>query len=189
MIEPFAAEKWGCPLGQRGISLVNVGGAQNFKHFVRTLEGFGIPWALMADGDNEGVSGVNNAGESIGRSLDAQSPEVVLLPDGNAIEPHLVAAGFRAELEAAIESVHGSGALKAWGKLNHGNSAGKGKPNRDYESDGWENRLVVDFLIKEKTGWGAAFSTACINKDPSCIPTEIEDLLGCADALLAGAAR
>lgn len=187
MLEPFATAHWGCPPGLRGVSIVNVGGAQKFKHFVTVLERLGIAWLVLADGDASGLSGVQNSGRAIDRPLDATSPEVVVLPGGNAIELYLLAAGFRAELEAAVASLHGHAALIDWGKKNHGTSPGEGKPVRDFESEGWEDRLVAGFLARNKTGWGVAFASACLGQDPARVPPAIDEALTGAEALLAGA--
>lgn len=185
MLEPFAAARWECPPGLRGVSIVNATGAQNFKHFVTVLERLEITWLVMADGDAAGMSGVRNAGKAIDRPLDATSPAVVVLTGGHAIEPYLVAEGFSGELEAAVAVVHGPDALASWRTTNHGGLAKKGMTTRDYQSDGWEERLIVDFLDIEKTGWGAAFARRCL-QDPARVPSAIEEVLTSAELLLAG---
>ena len=184
MLEPFAKARWGCAPGLRGVSIVSVSGAQNFKHFISVLERMDISWIALCDGDEEGVSGIENAGNSIGRELSAESKEVVMLPDGHAIEAYLVADGFRVELEATVAAIHGDDMLAGWGKMNHGASAGRDKPARDYESVGWEDRLIVDFLKKNKTGWGGRFATVCLDGHDR-VPPSIAEILTLADEVLA----
>lgn len=184
MLEPLATARWSCAPGLRGMSIVSVSGAQNFKHFISVLERLDILWIALVDGDEEGVSGIQNAGKSIGRELSADSKEVVMLPDGHAIEEHLAAAGFRVELEATVAAIHGEDMLPKWRSMNHGAPAGKDKPARDYESDGWEERLVVDFLKKNKTGWGGRFAAACLAGQDR-VPLSIAELLTLADERLA----
>lgn len=184
MVEPFAEARWNCPAGQRGVSVVNVTGAQNFKHYATVLQRLGIPWIILADGDAEGASGVANAGDSIGRPLDASSPEVVMLTSGHAIEQYLVSEGFGPQLESTIAAVNGPDALATW-RANTDGKAGKKGVTRDYQSPGWGERLVTDFLVNEKSGWGRAFADICESMEPSCVPAAIDDLLSRVDALLA----
>lgn len=186
MIEPWAEARWGCPPGQRGVSVVNVEGAQKFKPFVSLFHRLGTPWFILADGDVEGVSGVEKAGRAIDRQLDGESPDVTLLPGGRTIEGYLVAEGFRPELEAAASTIHGDTWVSDWGKLNHGNPNRGGAAPRDYESEGWEDRLIVDFLVRHKTGWGAVFARHCIAQDAERVPEAIRDTLTQVDALLEG---
>ena len=113
-----------------------------------------------------------------------RNPEVVLLPGGLATEAHLVAAGFRGELEAACAKVHGPEAVRAWGEKNHGSPAKGTQPNRDYRSAGWEDRLIVDFLVRYKTGWGAAFAHECLAQGPQRVPTTVQQAVVKIDALL-----
>jgi len=184
MFEPFAERQFRCPPGHRGISVVNVDGAQNFKQFATVLERLGVAWFILADGDPEGESGVKKAGEAVGQALDAGSPQVMLLPDAHSIGPYLVSAGFRTELEAAAAEVHGPGAVRAWGDKRHGSPAKGDRPDRDYRSAGWENRLIIDFLVRYKTGWGAAFARACLAHDPARVPPAIAQSLAKIDVML-----
>lgn len=185
MLEPCAQAQWSCSPGQRGVSIVNVGGAQNLKHYLTLLHRLGIAWFILADGDAEGVSGVANAGKAIGQALDASSSQVMLLPECQAIEGYLVAAGFGAQLEAALARLHGDTYVSDWGEKNHGN-AKKGGTKRDYRSEGWKDRLIIDFLLGHKTGWGAAFASECLVGDPPRFPGVIGDTLTRIDALLVG---
>lgn len=183
LFEPFAEGSWSCPPGQRGISVVNVSGAQNFKQFVTILECLGVAWFILADGDTEGVSGVQNACKAIGRTLVASSSQITLLPGGHALEAYLVAEGWRPQLEAAAAEIYTPDAVGAWGKQNHGTKV-RNKPDRDYRSEGWEDRLIVDFLDKHKTGWGARFAHICLANDPPHVPVAISESLHKIDALL-----
>lgn len=44
MLERFAMARWNSAPGMRGMSIVSVSGAQNFKHFISVLERFDVSW-------------------------------------------------------------------------------------------------------------------------------------------------
>ena len=140
-----------------GVSLINVGGAGNYKHFLPLLEDLGIPWFILSDGDPAGISGVAAAGKVIERTLDATSPEVVCYPSGHDFEAQLLADGLRNEAEQAITSFYGPDALADFKTQMNGTKKRDGT-RRDYINSGWEERLVHDFLDKHKGSFGESFA-------------------------------
>jgi putative ATP-dependent endonuclease of OLD family len=153
----FAEAALGKSGNAAGLSLVNVGGAGNYKHFVPLLEDLGIPWFILSDGDQAGIDGVSAAGKALARTLDANSPEVVIFPDGRDFEAQLIADGLRGEAETAISRFYGPNALADLKAQLHGSTM-RGGIIRDYATQGWEDRLVHDFLDKHKGSFGAAFA-------------------------------
>ncbi|MCA1703862.1 MAG: AAA family ATPase, partial [Actinobacteria bacterium] len=65
----FALHLWGLDPSSRGVSLVNVGGANNFQHYIRVLEFLGVPWVMLVDGDTAGAQGIKSAEQVLGRSI------------------------------------------------------------------------------------------------------------------------
>ena len=133
---------------------------------------------------------MENTGKSIGRNSGCElSPEVVLLQATTLIEAYLVAKGMRPELEAAAAEVHSPPeAVSAWRKKNHGTEVKKNSSRiATNESAGWEDRLIIDFLVKaqDRVG-GCVRASSASQQDPQLVPTppsarqlgKIDTLLG-----------
>jgi putative ATP-dependent endonuclease of OLD family len=153
----FAEADLGMSASAAGLSLVNVNGAGNYKHFVRLLEDLGIPWFILSDADPAGLNGLAAAGKTLGRTLDATSPEVVCFGQGNDFEAQLLHDGLSAEAETGILAFFGLNALNDFKATLHGSKT-KGAGVRDYTTPGWETRLLHDFLDKNKGSFGASFA-------------------------------
>lgn len=140
-----------------GVSLVNVAGAGNYKHFLPLLEDLGIPWVILSDADPAGIAGIAAAGKAIGRTLNQGSAEVVCYAGANDFEAQLLADGLQSEAEQAIANFYGPTALADFKTQLHGTQM-RGGGLRDYASTGWEARLLHDFLDKHKGSFGASFA-------------------------------
>lgn len=175
----------------QGISLINVEGAQSYKHFVVLLEKLGIPWVILSDGDAEGVKGVAATGKAIGRTLDATSPEVIMLPTspkGLAFEEYLIQEGFRPSIEKAIRLTCGELALEEYRNRNQGQKR-KGGGLRDYQPAGSNDQLVLDFMADHKALLGGPIAQAICNEEGpkgSQIPLKVLALFQRIDKILSG---
>jgi len=182
LIPVLAQQRYGTSLEGKGVSIVPVEGAMNYKHFVVPLEHLRIPWLILADGDAAGDNGLAGVSAAIGRTVSRNSLEVSPLPVGMALEDAMLADGLRPHIESAIASFFGATALGNYKTLNDGQSAGKGKPARDYTSAGWEERLVRDFLKTSKGLYGAPVATALAGAGVT--PSFLESLFKKLDVLL-----
>jgi putative ATP-dependent endonuclease of OLD family len=190
---PILAEHyWSRSIHDQGISLINAEGAENYKHFVVLLDKLQIPWVILSDGDPGGVSGIANLGKALDRKLDGSSREVVMLPtepQGLAFEEYLLSEGFRPQIEQAIQRTCGTGALEDYRRLHDGQPKKKGL-TRDYQSPGWEDRLVLDFVSTNKAMLGGAIAQAiCADKDTQGspkLPAKILEFFQRVDKILTG---
>ncbi len=114
----IARARWGVDPTAHGVSLVDAQGAGNFKHFVRVLDAFSIPWVVLADGDSAGQDAVRAIGSGLERATSGD--EIFMVPGGTSLEKNLVDEGFHSELKAAIESIHGATALEDYRTTLHG---------------------------------------------------------------------
>jgi putative ATP-dependent endonuclease of the OLD family len=186
----FANHYWKGGTDSLGVSLVRTGGAGNYKHFLKLLEALRIPWLIFSDGDAAGQKGVGAAQEAIGRPLDRNPPEVVMLPPGQAIENYLLELGYRSQAESAARRCEGDTALEDYRNRHHGQKA-KGGVTRDYQSPGWEERLMLDYLKANKgKAYGRALAEEILEQGQPPIPPLILELLERAERRLqtAGAA-
>jgi putative ATP-dependent endonuclease of OLD family len=155
----FARHHWGKDHGLLAISFAYTGGAGAGKHVIRVLEALGIPWVLMADGDADGSKGISAIQQALGRALTVD--ELVQLPGGAGFDEYLVNAGYRGPIETAIAERYGASELADRRALLHGQAA-KGGGTRDFQSPGWEERLVKDFCKANKGTIGELLATVII---------------------------
>jgi putative ATP-dependent endonuclease of OLD family len=148
----FARHALGADLESIGITLLNVGGSQNYKHFVRLLDLLKIPFVVLADGDEGGRAGVAAAVSHLGGALSPE--ELVHLPDGEDFESFLLGAGYSEEIQSGISDACGDDALALWGHHRHGTVRRDGSV-RDYQSPGTEDRLVLDYCHDNKALYAA----------------------------------
>lgn len=177
----LARSHWTAGPDSLGISLINVGGAGNYKHITTALTALSIPWVVFSDGDQEAKKGLAAAGKAIGRTVDEKSSEVVMLPNGYDFETYLLAEGFRALVEKAIGRFFGATALIDAKKSLHG-QRGKGGVVRDYASAGWEERLVHDFMDGHKGTYGAALAEELVVAGK--LPTQVKEFFQRLDVVL-----
>lgn len=173
----FARAHWGGiePEG-KCVSIIDPGGLSQAAPVVKVLEDLGIAWLILADGDEAAVRDLATIGERLDAPLDAASPNVVLLPDGQAWEPYLLAEGLREPMEKGIASLYGATALD---EFRSGGNRSKLDPDQ----------LVLRFLNSRKGSHGRATAEAIIavldgNGRPT-IPEKIRNLFERADELLA----
>jgi putative ATP-dependent endonuclease of OLD family len=176
MLRPlFEAEAKRTP-DQVGVTIVDAEGAQNLAPIALLVESFGGSWIALVDGDQPGVDGVANAAQALERSLDEHSDEIVMLPNGQAIEEYVLEPSLRTTLEAALAARFGDTAVEDYRTLHDGMNA-KGGGVRDYQSAGWEERVIGDFLANNKPLWGEAFGQECCVGDPAVVPERIGVLM------------
>lgn len=168
----FANAHWPGGADSVGVSLVNVGGAGNYKHVAVALTALSIPWVIFSDGDKAARDGLAATGKALGRRLDASSPEVVMLSSEQDFEAHLLAEGYRGAIEAAIARSFGASALDDYKKKNDGQGL-KGGGKRDYSSTGWEVRLVHDFMDSNKGTYGRGLARELVGSGQ--VPTRVTE--------------
>lgn len=177
----FANAHWTNGPDAVGVSLVNVGGAGNYKHIVIALEHLRIPWVIFSDGDQAGRRGLAAAGQALGRALDEHSPEIVLLPDSQDFEAYILANGYLPHAQKAIRRFFGATTLDKY-RSRHGQPLSRDRGTRDYESQGWEQRLVHDFMDSTKGTYGAALAEEILAADRA--PERVQSFFQRIDGLL-----
>jgi hypothetical protein len=165
-----------------GISFVGVGGAEGYRPFVSILDELAIPWRILSDGDRAGIDAMQSLAKLLGRQIDANAPEVVMLPGGGDIEHTLATMNALDEIESAIDGFFGIDSLARYRAALDGQFK-KGGAKRDYQSTGWRERLIEDFLASEKGVYGEPVAAALAGADK--VPPFVTELLARVDAILA----
>ncbi|OYY92247.1 MAG: ATP-dependent endonuclease [Hydrogenophilales bacterium 28-61-23] len=152
----WAQEYWGASIHELGFSFARANGTDYFP-FIWLAQSLDIPWYLIADGEAQPLKNLEDALKKAGLPEAAKCPNVVVLPGGNNFETQLIAEGYMAEIEAALNAVSGEAAfLDGFIAKNHGLSYGKfkdgtDKGSRDYKSAGGRERAAADAMKGQKT--------------------------------------
>lgn len=147
----WAQEYWGASIHELGFSFVRVSGTDYFP-FVWLAKNLQIPWFIFADGEPQPLAALEDALKKAGCATSANCANVVAPIGGQNFETHLVANGYLAEIELAMNELYSSeNALDYFIAMNHGKAYPKNKGNRDYESVGGRARAAVDAMSAAKT--------------------------------------
>ena len=181
----FARHHWGKDHSLLGLSFAHTDGAGNGTHVIRILEALGIPWVLMADGDQGGTGGITAIQQALGRNLTTE--ECVQLPGDAGFDEYLVDAGYRVAIETAITEHYGATELANCKQKWHGQAA-KGGGLKDYATAGWEDRLVKEFCRVNKGTIGEVLAAGIIRDAGAlglpALPNAISDVFNKVDKWL-----
>lgn len=148
----WAQEYWGASIHELGFTFVRANGTDYFP-LIWLAKNLQIPWFIMADGEPQPLSKLEDALKKAGCKPSAQLSNVVVLPGGGNFETHLVDSGYLAEVEVAMNELSGNdAALDAFIEKNEGLPYSKNKGGvRDYKSEGGRVRAAKDAMASAKT--------------------------------------
>lgn len=147
----WAEAYWGASIHELGFSFVRANGTDYFP-FIWLAKSLEIPWYVMADGEAKPVGDLEAALKKAGQPDIASSTNVVVVSSGNNFETQLLADGYIAEIEIALNEAYGhTSLLDEYIERNHGLDMGKGKGARDYKSNGGRLRAAADAMKSSKT--------------------------------------
>lgn len=159
----LARHRWPGGADAMGLSLVCTRGAGNSRHIVPFLEALDIPWQMFCDGDPAGHEGVTAVKNVIARDFSAQ---VLQIPNNESFEGYIMSLGeeYHNAVKRAIDTHPGS-SLDHYIKKNHGNKIKGGGGKRDYESEGGEERAILDFMLRNKGTFGRYLAEELVKAD------------------------
>ena len=104
----FAQEYYGGgALDELGVSLVQVGGDDNFEPFIRAAQAAGIPWRALSDAETDPIRRTVDKVKQQVMRCGAAEENVIWLPDNNSWESYMV-DNYRAEVEETIRERRGT---------------------------------------------------------------------------------
>ena len=145
----WAMKYWGCSIHNLGFSFVRVNGTDYFP-FIWLAKALDIPWYVFGDGETKPVQALEAALKKANHTAIAAAPNVVVLPNGKNFELQLLAEGYQAELEAALDDVMGVKPFlddymtKLHGQLRKGGSV------RDYKAADGRSMATIDAISENK---------------------------------------
>lgn len=156
---PIWAEKyWDASIHELGFSFVRVNGTDYFP-FIWLAKSLQIPWYILADGEALPVSALEKCLKSAQLPDIANSPNIVVFPNGCNFETQLLAEGYLAEAERALDEINGiPNSLDRYiAELDGGKAKGGGL--RDYKSPGGRERAAADAMAGAKTALAKPLAT------------------------------
>jgi len=149
-LQIWAHKYWGASIHELGFCFVRANGTDYFP-FLWLAKALQIPWYIFADGEPVPVKNLNSALAKAGEPDSATCPTVVVHPPGNNFESQLIAEGYMAEIELALNAMSSSASyLDDYIAELHG-KAGKKGVLRDYKSAGGRERAAFDAMSGAKT--------------------------------------
>lgn len=147
----WAEAYWGTSIHALGLSFVRANGTAYFP-LVWLAKKFSIPWFIFADGEARPVSLLDGVLKKAGEGEHGACPNVHVLPNGQNFETMLVANGYHAEIEEALNLLwNKKAALDDYIALNDGKPYGPNKGNRDFSGVAGRERALLEAMASAKT--------------------------------------
>ncbi|KQW93228.1 ATP-dependent endonuclease [Massilia sp. Root418] len=147
----WAQAYWGVSIHELGFTFVRVNGTAYFP-FVWLAKSLQIPWFIAADGEPQPLAKLEDALKKAKCNASAKCDNLVVLPNGQNFESHLIVHGYLPEIELALNELHGvENALDRHIESENGKSYGPNKGVRDYAGEDGRKRAAKDAMGLAKT--------------------------------------
>ncbi|WP_459047607.1 ATP-dependent nuclease [Stenotrophomonas sp. PSU_St99] len=183
----WAEEYWGASIHELGFCFVRANGT-NYFPFIFLAKSLGIPWYVIADGEPSPIKDLDAALKKAGEVDSSVNSRVIVHPEGRNFESQILADGYQAEIESALDAMDGApGYLDNYIRDKHGQKGKKGVI-RDYASEGGRARAAFDAISNAKTSVAKHLARAIIDlptperRFPSII-AKFFDLVGKSEGL------
>lgn len=160
----WAQAYWGASAHELGFSFVGVGGTDYFP-FIWLAQSFGIPWYVFSDGEDKPIAKLQSDAKRAGFDDIKKQDGIIVIPNKNDLEAHLLEAGYMDAFEVAIAAYAGETALIDYiRELN-------GKPGkkiegvtqiRDYAGEEGRKRAALDMVSDKKTRYAIPLASAIL---------------------------
>nr|VFJ42843.1 MAG: putative ATP-dependent endonuclease of the OLD family [Candidatus Kentron sp. DK] len=99
----FARAYWGEHIHALGISMIEVGGKDNYFPFIRLAESFSIPWFIFSDGEQKAISSLEKALKRLDKSRKlGKCQNIFVIPDERNFERYIATANYEDTLVEVI---------------------------------------------------------------------------------------
>jgi putative ATP-dependent endonuclease of OLD family len=145
----FYAKHFGRNPFEDGVTLVSVGGKNNYSPFLKFAKFLKIPVFVLSDGDDRTEENVKSQIQKVYGDLN--SVPLVALPNKADFEKFLIDSDFINEVLMAFDTVKGvENFIDSYISDLHGTALTKGII-RDYDGDNGKIRAVIDCMCNDKT--------------------------------------
>lgn len=174
----FFREYFGCAPFALGVSIINIGGKDNYAPFLSLAKDFDIPWFIFSDGEAEAITSVRSAVRDVFETDYATLENVIVLDNADDYEKHLIRAGYSELMISAICEHEGDeGFFESYMERMQGQMRKGGIP-RDYNHENGHTEALTDLCHGGKTEYALPVAKKIILQADSeqRIPPKIEQL-------------
>lgn len=173
----FFREYFGCAPYALGVSIINIGGKDNYAPFLSLAKDFEIPWFIFSDGETEAITSVRSAVRTVFDKDYETLDNVVVLENGDDYESHLIHAGYSESMISAIcEYEEDENYFESYIQRMQGQKR-KGGKIRDYNHSGGCAEALTDLCYGGKTEYALPVAKKLIGLSADQrIPPKIKQL-------------
>lgn len=160
----FFREYFECAPFALGVSIVNIGGKDNYSPFLSLANDFDIPWLIFSDGEDEAISSVRSAVREVFDKDYTALDNVVVLENGDDYEKHLIRAGYSELMISAIcEHEEDGNFFEAYIQRMNGQKR-KGGIVRNYDHENGRVDALTDLCHGGKTEYALPVAKKLISQ-------------------------
>jgi putative ATP-dependent endonuclease of OLD family len=174
----FFREYFGCAPFVLGVSIINIGGKDNYAPFLSLAKDFDIPWFIFSDGEDEAITSVRSAVRDVFEKDYTTLDNVLVLENGDDYEKHLIHAGYSELMISAIcEHEENENFFESYIQRMQGQKR-KGGIIRDYNHLNGRTEALTDLCHGGKTEYALPVSQKLISQanGDQRIPPKVEQL-------------
>jgi len=175
----YFVKYFGCAPYSLGVSIVNIGGKDNYKPFLSLIRNFDIPWFIFSDGEAEAISAVSSAIRQVFDKDYATLKNVFILENGDDYEKYLIHEGYSdLIIEVICEHEGDTEYLDSYINRMKGKKR-KGGGYRDYTKEGGRQDALVDLCHEHKTEYALPVAKKLVGQadENKRIPSKVKELL------------
>lgn len=174
----FFREYFGCAPFSLGVSIINIGGKDNYAPFLSLANDFDIHWFIFSDGENEAITSVRSAVKDVFDKDYTTLDNVIVLENGDDYEKHLIRAGYLELMITAIcEHEEDENFFESYIQRMQGQKR-KGGIIRNYYHENGRTEALTDLCHGGKTEYALPVAQKLISQANSDrrIPPKVEQL-------------
>lgn len=174
----FFRDYFGCAPFALGVSIINIGGKDNYAPFLSLLNDFDIPWFIFSDGEKEAIASVRSAVSDVFEKDYTTLDNVIVLENGDDYEKYLIRAGYSELMISAIcEHEKNEKFFKSYMQRMQGQKR-KGSIIRDYNHVNGRTEALTDLCHEGKTEYALPVAQMLISQanGEQRIPPKVEQL-------------
>ena len=182
----FFNEYFRCTPYSLGVSIVNIGGTNNYAPYLSLLKDFDIPWVIFNDGEIEAINAVKAAINNIYGSDYSRFSNIIILDNGDEYEMYLIREGYGdIILKAICEYKEDDSYLDTYIKINDGHNRQAKRAKKLGLSDARNYAIATgrvdalkDLCLENKTDFAIPVAKEIVSSDDESkrIPSKVKSL-------------
>ena len=160
---------------ENGVTLVSVGGKENYSPFLKFAKFLKIPVFILSDGDGDTEKKVKNQIKKVYNNLN--DIPLYILPNNADFEKFLLDSIFHEEIIAAIDTVKSEENYLSTYIAELNGKDGKNNSVRNYDGNEGKIRALLDCMRENKTDFAEEITRKIVESDKP-IPVKLIELFG-----------